>query len=58
MFLVPAQLDKHTHTHTLGSTVLTSDQLVADTATYTTYNKLKRPISVHPEEFEPAILDI
>jgi hypothetical protein len=37
--------------------LLTSDQLVAEVATYTTHNKHKRKISMISAGFEPAIAE-
>ena len=44
----------HTHTHTV-SLLWTSDQLVAEAATYTTHNQHNRRKSIGPVGFEPAI---
>ena len=51
LFLDHTQLD--TLTHSVGL-LWTSDQLVAETATYETHNKHKRRISIPLAEFEPA----
>ena len=48
------KLQTHTHTHTVGL-LCTSDQLVADAATYTTHNKHRRRTSTQSAGFEPAI---
>jgi hypothetical protein len=45
-------------THTNGRTPLTSYQLVAQTATYTTHYKRNRRISMPSARFEPAIAEI
>jgi len=47
----------HTHTHTVGL-LWTSDQLVAEAATYTTHYKHKRRTSVPSAGLEPTILAI
>jgi hypothetical protein len=44
----------HTHTHKVGL-LWTSDQVVADAATYTTHNKHKRQTSMTSVGFKPAI---
>ena len=50
------QTHTHTHTHTqYGRNPQTSDQLVAETATYTKHNKRKSRISMPLAGFEPAI---
>jgi hypothetical protein len=49
-FLDHKQLDRHT-----VGLLWTSEQLVAETATYTTHNKHKRKTSMPSAGFEPAI---
>jgi hypothetical protein len=46
-----------THTHTVGL-LCTRDQLVAETATYTTHNKHKRRKSIPSAGFETAVPEI
>jgi len=48
----------HTHTHTPYRTPVTSYQLVAHTATYTTHYKHNRQISTPSAGLEPAIVEI
>jgi len=48
----------HTQTHTSSRTTPTSDQFVAQTATYTTHYKHNRQKSMHSAGFEPAIAEI
>jgi hypothetical protein len=43
------------HRHTPGSTLWTTDQPVAEAATYTTHNKYNRETSMLPAVFETTI---
>jgi len=55
MFLDRSHAQTHTHTHALLGIFRASDQLVAQTATYTTHNKQKRRTLMPSEGFERAI---
>ena len=46
---------RYTHKHTRLGRLWTSDQLVAEAATYTTLNKRNRRTSMPSSGFEPAI---